>query len=66
VIAFLVVILLIFVARAASRSANATVPLGNQLESLNQRVQIIGDGQQQLAGGLTHVSELQAAQQGND
>ena len=64
-IAFLVVILLIFVARAASRSANATVPLGNQLESLNQRVQIIGDGQQQLAGGLTHVSESQAAQQGN-
>ena len=63
--AFLVVILLFVVARAAARSAHATAPLTSQMEYLNQRVQTIGDGQQQLAGGLTHVSEAQAAQQSN-
>ena len=63
--AFLVVILLFVVARAAGRSAHATAPLTSQMEYLNQRVQTIGDGQQQLAGGLTHVSEAQAAQQSN-
>ncbi|MDB2615231.1 DNA recombination protein RmuC, partial [Planktomarina temperata] len=47
------------------RAAQATAPLTNQMEYLNQRVQTIGDGQQQLAGGLTHVSEAQAAQQNN-
>jgi len=63
--ALLVVILLLVVARAAGRSAHATAPLTSQMEYLNQRVQTIGDGQQQLAGGLTHVSEAQAAQQSN-
>ena len=63
--AFLVIILLFVVARAAGRSAHATAPLTSQMEYLNQRVQTIGDGQQQLAGGLTHVSEAQAAQQSN-
>jgi DNA recombination protein RmuC len=63
--AFLVVILLFVVARAAGRSAHAMAPLTSQMEYLNQRVQTIGDGQQQLAGGLTHVSEAQAAQQSN-
>jgi DNA recombination protein RmuC len=58
-------ILLLMVARAAGRAAQATAPLTNQMEYLNQRVQTIGDGQQQLAGGLTHVSEAQAAQQNN-
>ena len=63
--AFFVVILLLVVARAAVRSAHATAPLTSQMEYLNKRVQTIGDGQQQLAGGLTHVSEAQAAQQSN-
>ena len=63
--ALVVVILLLIVARAAGRAAQATAPLTNQMEYLNQRVQTIGDGQQQLAGGLTHVSEAQAAQQNN-
>ena len=63
--AFFVVILLLVVARAAGRSAHATAPLTSQMEYLNKRVQTIGDGQQQLAGGLTHVSEAQAAQQSN-
>lgn len=65
VFALLVLILLIVVVRSASRSAQATAPLTHQMEYLNQRVQVIGDGQQQLAGGLTHVSEAQAAQQSN-
>ena len=63
--ALVAMILLLIVARAAGRAAQATAPLTNQMEYLNQRVQIIGDGQQQLAGGLTHVSEAQAAQQSN-
>ena len=63
--AFLVIILLFVVARAAGRSAHATAPLTSQMEYLNQRVQTIGDGQQQLAGGLTDLSEAQAAQQSN-
>ena len=63
--ALVVMILLLMVARAAGRAAQATAPLTNQMEYLNQRVQTIGDGQQQLAGGLTHVSDAQAAQQKN-
>ena len=63
--ALVVMILLLMVARAAGRAEQATAPLTNQMEYLNQRVQTIGDGQQQLAGGLTHVSEAQAAQQNN-
>ncbi|MEO0356895.1 MAG: DNA recombination protein RmuC [Pseudomonadota bacterium] len=65
VFAVLVVILLIMALRAAGRSAQMTAPLAEQMGFLNQRVQLIGDGQQQLAGGLTHVSEAQAAQQSN-
>lgn len=63
--ALVVMVLLWMVARAAGRAAQATAPLTNQMEYLNQRVQTIGDGQQQLAGGLTQVSEAQAAQQNN-
>ena len=65
VVALVVVLLLISVARAAGRSVQATAPLTSQMEYLNQRVQVLGDGQQQLVGGLTHVSESQAAQQSN-
>lgn len=61
--AVLIVVLLILVIRSAGKSAQITAPLADQMAYLNQRVQLIGDGQQQLAGGLTHVSEAQAAQQ---
>ena len=64
-IIFLVVILVIFVVRIAIRSSYSIDPLIKQMESISERVQLIGDGQQQLAGGLTHVSESQAAQQSN-
>ncbi len=64
-IAVLLVILMIFALRAASRTARATEPLVHQLGSLSQRVQSLSDGQHQLAGGLSHVSEAQAAAQAN-
>ena len=66
-IALLVVILLITTLRRAGQSAAVTElmasQLASQLGSLGLRVQSLSDGQQQLAGGLTHVSDAQAAQQ---
>ena len=62
VLAFLLIFILLIVAvRAAGRSARMTEPLANQMGMLGQRVQLLSDGQQQLAGGLNHVSEAQAA-----
>ncbi|MEO0677097.1 MAG: DNA recombination protein RmuC [Pseudomonadota bacterium] len=49
-------LLLIATLRATQRAARLTAPLAQQIAALNQ-------GQQQLAGGLTHVSEAQAASQ---
>jgi DNA recombination protein RmuC len=62
-IALLVVILLITSLRRAARSAEITELMASQMGGLNLRVQSLSDGQQQLAGGLTHVSEAQAQQQ---
>lgn len=59
----LLFILLIVTLRAASRSARTTEPLAYHLSQLGNRVQLLSDGQQQLSGGLTHVSEAQAASQ---
>lgn len=61
--AALVVVLLLLVLRAAGRSARALDPLVAQLTALGGRVQALSDGQHQLAGGLHHVSEAQAASQ---
>ncbi len=61
----IILILLILAIRAAGRSAAMAAPLSQQMAFMDQRVQAIGDGQQQLAGGLTHVAEAQAAQQTN-
>ncbi|MGV6839636.1 MAG: DNA recombination protein RmuC [Planktomarina sp.] len=63
--AVIVIILLVMALRAAGRSAQMAAPMATQLEFVSQRMQILGEGQQQLAGGLTHVSEAQAAQQTN-
>ncbi|WP_166417269.1 DNA recombination protein RmuC [Cochlodiniinecator piscidefendens] len=60
-----VFLLLIMAVRAAGRSAQMAEPLSRQMGALGQRVQMLSDGQQQLAGGLTHVSEAQAASQAN-
>ena len=65
-LAFLLIfVLLIMALRAAGRGARLAEPLANQMGMLGQRVQAISDGQQQLAGGLNHVSEAQAASQAN-
>ncbi|MGX9352766.1 DNA recombination protein RmuC [Shimia sp. W99] len=64
-VAALVVLLLILSIRAAGRSARMAEPLAHQMGALGQRVQALGDGQQQLAGGLTQVVESQAAAQAN-
>ena len=46
--------------RAAKRSAQLAEPLAQQMAHLGQHVQQLGQGQEQLRGGLTHVSEAQA------
>lgn len=58
-----VVLLLLLTMRAAGKAARAAEPLTHHMAALGQRVQSLSDGQQQLAGGLTHVAEAQAAQQ---
>mgnify|MGYP002624167664 CR=1 FL=1 len=60
-----IVFLLMMAVRAAGRSGRAAEPVAQQLAHLGHRVQHLSDGQQQLAGGLTHVSEAQAASQAN-
>ena len=59
----LILVLLIAALRAATRSARLAEPLAQQMMQLGQRVQGLSDGQHQLAGGLTHVAEAQAASQ---
>ena len=62
-VVLLILVLLILAVRAAGRSAKLAEPLAYQLSAMGQRVQSLSDGQQQLSGGLTHVSEAQAASQ---
>jgi len=49
--------------RAANRSARAVEPLVHHMGQMSSVVRSLSDGQQQLAGGLTHVSEMQARAQ---
>ncbi len=63
VVLFLILLLLILSLRAVGRSARMTEPLSHQLGALGQRVQALGDGQERLSGGLSHVSEAQAQAQ---
>ncbi|MXQ07606.1 DNA recombination protein RmuC [Alphaproteobacteria bacterium GH1-50] len=65
VVLILIVVLLITAVRRAGRSADLIAPLAQDIGTLGQRVQSLSDGQHQLAGGLTHVSEAQAASQAN-
>lgn len=62
--AVLVLILLVASLRSAARAARAMAPLHGQIGLLANRVQGLSDGQMRLTGGLTHVSEAQAAAQG--
>ncbi len=57
----LVLVLLIVAVRRAGESARLAEPLIREFAAVAARVQSLSDGQQQLAGGLTAVSEAQAA-----
>ncbi len=59
----LLVLLLLSVMRRSGRSAEVAEILAQQMGGMAQRVQALSDGQHQLFGGLTSVSEAQAQQQ---
>ena len=61
----LVLVLLVMAVRRAGRSADMIMPLAQNLQALGQRVEGLNEGQQQLAGGLTQVSEATSASQAN-
>lgn len=54
---------LVLILRAAARASSTAEPLMREVSWLSSRLQALGDGQQQLAGGLHHVSEAQAVSQ---
>jgi len=56
-------VLLLLVLRASLNAARAVEPVIWQMDQLGHRVQALSDGQQQLAGGLHHVSEAQTGAQ---
>ncbi|TMV04814.1 DNA recombination protein RmuC [Ruegeria sediminis] len=58
--ALVILLLLLLSLRAASRSARMAEPLAQQLAFLGQNVQQLSLGQEQLRGGLQHVSDTQA------
>ncbi|MBT8412003.1 MAG: DNA recombination protein RmuC [Octadecabacter sp.] len=55
--------LLVATLRRTGKSARSAELLAAQMGGMNARVQALSDGQQQLFGGLTHVTEAQATQQ---
>jgi DNA recombination protein RmuC len=59
----LLFVLIILTLRSSGRSARMAEPLMMQMGALGGRVQALSDGQQQLSGGLHHVSEASAAAQ---
>jgi len=60
-------VLLLRAVAAANRTTRAVEPLAHQIGALGSRVESLSDGQNRLAGrlagGLTHVSELQSKTQ---
>lgn len=59
----LLAVLVLLALRAANRAARAAGPVARQMTALAQQAQGLGQGQAQLAGGLTQVSEAQARSQ---
>ncbi len=55
----LIIVLLIMAVRAAGRSARVAAPLAQQMRILGGHVQQLGQGQEQLRGGLQMVSDTQ-------
>ena len=62
-LALILIILMIAVLRRAGQAADLSTPLIYQMDQLGRSVQSLSDGQQQLAGGLHHVSEAQSVSQ---
>ncbi len=56
-------LMLVLILRATGRSARSVEPIAYHMNLLAHRVEALSDGQQQLAGGLHHVSEAQAVSQ---
>ncbi len=59
----LLVILLMITLRRAGKSGEMAQILASQMGGLGSRVEMLSNGQQQLFGGLTSVTEAQAQQQ---
>ncbi|SLN60272.1 DNA recombination protein RmuC [Falsiruegeria litorea R37] len=59
-ILLLIALMVLLSLRAANRSARMAEPLTQQIAILGQNVQQLGAGQEQLRGGLQHVSDTQA------
>lgn len=58
-----IVVLLIVAVRRAGKSGEMAHILASQMGGLGSRVEMLSNGQQQLFGGLTSVTEAQAQQQ---
>ncbi len=56
----LILLLLFLSLRASQRSARMAEPMARQMAHLGQHVQALGQGQEQLRGGLQNVSDTQA------
>ncbi|MEZ5798163.1 MAG: DNA recombination protein RmuC [Paracoccaceae bacterium] len=54
---------LVLILRAASRASTSAEPLMREVGWLSQKVQHMGEAQERLTGGLSHVSEAQAKSQ---
>jgi DNA recombination protein RmuC len=62
-VALVLLAFLILILRSTRQSSTLAEPLLREIGWLGQRVQLLGDGQERLAGGLHHVSEAQAVSQ---
>jgi len=63
VLLLLLVVVLLTTMRRAGQAARLVEPFIREMGAMGAQVQMLSNGQQQLAGGLTHVSEAQAAAQ---
>ncbi|WP_121061391.1 DNA recombination protein RmuC [Chachezhania antarctica] len=59
-LAAIVLLLLVLAIRAAARSARMSEPLAQQMVLMSQTLRDLGQGQEQLRGGLQQVSDTQA------
>ncbi|MCV2881917.1 DNA recombination protein RmuC [Actibacterium sp. XHP0104] len=62
-VVLLVLVLLIATLRRSGRAADMTAPIIYQMDQLGRAVEMLGQGQERLAGGLQTVSDAQANSQ---